>query len=784
MGAVMAENAVTIWADGPALSPYQPEKSRIRAWGTWLEDLLHRAAGVNYAADLTTFKATDPAVVKNLMLSESGADAQGARGWFTWVDGNFSAIVTLDTTQSVAIASDDIASTAGAWIRTDYLAGKNVNLGWFRPDRTGVASANAAFAAACKVATARDNTIPAWASMPKAFDVSIEVPDGIYKLTSLVDTNNKAITWILGNAVQFASGTPGYLNGRVQRDGRTSLGTPFGSLDHATGDSVMVGGSSYDNDPLVTGLANPNLISTNDSIDLVGRYTDTTASDLLHSSAATYTALTCVLTTPVDVNKLKKGMVLQTRHSPTVYRAQIMSWDATGTTITVQGWYLFGSTTATTPSSTGSPIVDFNPFHKIWGQNTNVFLPASAYGFQAVGHEIGVWNDKATPSIAEDASGRLWGDDVVNLGPRKGSIAFVARGAFFEGYRASGAIDIGYHSSAYSSLGYVAPTVGFQHQGGGTAFRSKTAAGVTDFSVSAGLMTLGSSGGTSEIRFLNSAAPSYDSRIRSTAGTGADANGIITIDTVLTLTKTIRPSTDNSFECGGASNRWTIVFATTGTINTSDPKFKRFYDEFNKAEAKKTMTALKRAVTKLPIRPYQWLDALAEKGEEARMHIGVSAQDVVDIFKAEGLDARHFALFCEDDEFEQVEVITEIEVPEEEDQEQPAYDHEIVDGKMIVTPTIRTVKVQKFIEIPMVEPDGVTPIMVDNQEADETGKPKYYLNDQGKVKPLIKKIPAIARVRVMRKEKSVSYENKPTGQKRMGIRYDQLAMLMIAALRG
>ncbi|NML73080.1 hypothetical protein HHL25_02965 [Rhizobium sp. S-51] len=33
----MVERANTIWADGPSGSPEQPEKSRIRAWGTWLE---------------------------------------------------------------------------------------------------------------------------------------------------------------------------------------------------------------------------------------------------------------------------------------------------------------------------------------------------------------------------------------------------------------------------------------------------------------------------------------------------------------------------------------------------------------------------------------------------------------------------------------------------------------------------------------------------------------------------------------------------------------------------
>jgi hypothetical protein len=647
----------------------------------------------------------------------------------------------------------------------------------------GTTAAQTAFTAAVAAVTARNNSTAAFSAMTYAPDCEVYIPSGIWHLTADVDTVGKSVTWVVDDAAQFTSGSAAYLRGKVVRRSRKSSGFPFGLLDHATGDSAMIGGGSYDNSPLVTGFTNPNQVSSNETIDLVGRYTDATAVDLLHSSAANYTATTCVLTTPIDIKKLRPGMVIQTRHSPTVYRAQVTSWDSTGTTITVAGgWYLFGSTSATTPSSSGTPIVDFNPFHKVWGQNTNFFLTATGYAFQAAGHEIGMWNDKVTPTIAEDSSGRTWGEDVVNLGPRKVSIGFVARGNMFEGYRATG-MDIGFRSAAYSGLGYAAPTVGFEHQGAGTSFRSKTAAGVTDFSVSAGVTTLGSSGGSSEFRFINSAAASYDSRIISSGGTGTNGQGVLTIDTVLTLSKTLRPSTDNLYECGGASNRWTIVFATTGTINTSDPRFKRFYDAFDKAENDKLMASLKRAVTRLPIRLYQWLDALAEKGEDARMHIGVSAQDVIEAFDAEGLDARRFAIFCEDEEFEQVEVISEIEVPEEVEQEQDFATQQVIDGKVIVTVAKTIVMVPKIVELPMFEADGETPIMLDKQKVDEIGQPVFYLSDDGKVKPVIIQVPAMARVPVMRKEQVTSIEERATGNKRMGIRYDQLAMLMIAALR-
>ncbi len=36
----MVDLAASIWADGPASAPEQPEKTRIRRWGTWLEGIV------------------------------------------------------------------------------------------------------------------------------------------------------------------------------------------------------------------------------------------------------------------------------------------------------------------------------------------------------------------------------------------------------------------------------------------------------------------------------------------------------------------------------------------------------------------------------------------------------------------------------------------------------------------------------------------------------------------------------------------------------------------------
>ena len=104
----------------------------------------------------------------------------------------------------------------------------------------------------------------------------------------------------------------------------------------------------------------------------------------------------------------------------------------------------------------------------------------------------------------------------------------------------------------------------------------------------------------------------------------------------------IRPGTDNAISLGDASFRWTEVFAANGAINTSDAR--------EKTELRALMPAEIRAVKRVlaGIGAFQWLASVARKGENARLHIGVTAQAVEAAFAAEGLDARRYGLFCVD----------------------------------------------------------------------------------------------------------------------------------------
>jgi hypothetical protein len=86
-----------------------------------------------------------------------------------------------------------------------------------------------------------------------------------------------------------------------------------------------------------------------------------------------------------------------------------------------------------------------------------------------------------------------------------------------------------------------------------------------------------------------------------------------------------------------------VIYAGTGTINTSDINSKQDVDNLNAAELS-VATAIKGLIKK-----FRFIDAVATKGDDARIHVGVIAQEVEQAFIDAELDPRRYALFCEDE---------------------------------------------------------------------------------------------------------------------------------------
>ena len=96
---------------------------------------------------------------------------------------------------------------------------------------------------------------------------------------------------------------------------------------------------------------------------------------------------------------------------------------------------------------------------------------------------------------------------------------------------------------------------------------------------------------------------------------------------------------DNAIDLGNATRRFQDIYATNGTIQTSDQNEKQSIQSLTTAE----MNVAKR-LSPL-IKTFKWNSAVEEKGDNARTHTGIIAQDVQQAFTDEGLDSSNYALF-------------------------------------------------------------------------------------------------------------------------------------------
>jgi hypothetical protein len=97
--------------------------------------------------------------------------------------------------------------------------------------------------------------------------------------------------------------------------------------------------------------------------------------------------------------------------------------------------------------------------------------------------------------------------------------------------------------------------------------------------------------------------------------------------------------TDDVIDIGTATYRFDDVYATNGTINTSDRNEKQDIEALSDAEQRVAVAC------KGLLRKFRWKSSVADKGDDARIHFGIIAQDLQDAFTAEGLDAGRYGMF-------------------------------------------------------------------------------------------------------------------------------------------
>jgi hypothetical protein len=116
---------------------------------------------------------------------------------------------------------------------------------------------------------------------------------------------------------------------------------------------------------------------------------------------------------------------------------------------------------------------------------------------------------------------------------------------------------------------------------------------------------------------------------------------------------------DNVIDLGKPESRFDDIYATNGTIQTSDRNEKQDIEALSDAEQRVAVAC------KGLIRKFRWKDAVAEKGDAARIHFGIIAQDLQDAFAAEGLDAGRYAMFISSTWWETDRVVPAVEATDD-----------------------------------------------------------------------------------------------------------------------
>ena len=105
------------------------------------------------------------------------------------------------------------------------------------------------------------------------------------------------------------------------------------------------------------------------------------------------------------------------------------------------------------------------------------------------------------------------------------------------------------------------------------------------------------------------------------------------------------PSNNGSQDLGLTGFRWDDVWSN-GTFNGSDRNIKQDIQDLDEAE--------KRVAVKCKglIKKYRMKDAVAKKGNNARIHVGIIAQELQAAFESEGLDAFRYSMIGKDTWYE------------------------------------------------------------------------------------------------------------------------------------
>lgn len=236
--------------------------------------------------------------------------------------------------------------------------------------------------------------------------------------------------------------------------------------------------------------------------------------------------------------------------------------------------------------------------------------------------------------ITVDSKGRITGITNVSISGGGGGVTSISASPPLNASASTGAVTLSISNASSSSSGIV--STGSQNFAGAKTFDSNTVVNGTLTANSGFTSSLGMNFTALSSIYLSAGVIKHD----------ISSNQALNVS----LTDT-NPGTDNTKSLGTSGIRWSVVYAATGTINTSDANTKQDTADLDDAE-KRVAVRIKGLIKK-----FRFKDAVAEKGDAARIHVGVIAQEVRDAFTAEGLDADRYGMFCSDTWWEKEEAV-------------------------------------------------------------------------------------------------------------------------------
>lgn len=243
---------------------------------------------------------------------------------------------------------------------------------------------------------------------------------------------------------------------------------------------------------------------------------------------------------------------------------------------------------------------------------------------------------------------------------------------------------------------------------------------------------------------------------------------INSVDRFIIGASELLPALDNALDLGSGSLRMRVIYAATGTINTSDAREKTPVRGLAAAE----IAAARDLSSEIGI--YQWLDMIAEKGEaNARLHVGMTVQRAIEIMESHGLDPWRFGFICRDEITRKVKVMRMQTEQATVDVEETFTEIEIREGVPVQVQKMRTVQRPQVQMVAVVDEAGQPVMQEVNVEIgrDAGGEPIIIRQ----LEPLLHPIPVMIEV-----EREVEID-EPAGD-RLGFRYDQLALFIMRGL--